>query len=57
MKNQLETSYLNITQLLELKSPAGFEVIVPEISVDTNSIITGNVDEIYSILQREPGLK
>jgi outer membrane protein len=49
MKNQLETSYLNMTQLLELKSTAGFQVISPEIRVDSNSIITGNVDEIYQI--------
>jgi outer membrane protein len=49
MQNQLETSYLNITQLLELKSSAGFEVIAPQISVDSNSIITGNIDEIYQI--------
>ncbi len=34
MKNQLETSYLNLTQLLELKSPEGFEVEVPVINVD-----------------------
>ena len=49
MQNQLETSYLTITQLLELKSPAGFEVIAPAINVDSNSIITGNIDEIYQI--------
>jgi outer membrane protein len=49
VQNQLETSFLNITQLLELKSPAGFEVIAPQISVDTNSIIAGNVDEIFQI--------
>jgi outer membrane protein len=49
MQNQLETSYLNITQLLELKSIAGFEVIAPAISVDSNSIVTGSVDEIYQI--------
>jgi outer membrane protein len=47
LKNQLETSYLNLTQLLELKTPVGFEVSVPEIPVDSNSIITGNIDEIY----------
>ena len=49
INNQLETSYLTLTQLLELKSPAGFEVITPEIDVDTNSIITGNIDDIYEI--------
>ena len=49
MQNQLETSYLTITQLLELKSPAGFEIEIPVISVDTNSFISGNIDEIYEI--------
>jgi outer membrane protein len=51
MKNQLEISYLNITQLLELKSPGGFEIVIPEINVDTNSVITGNIDDIYEIAQ------
>jgi outer membrane protein len=49
VQNQLETSYLNLTQLLEINSPSGFEVAVPQISVDSISIITGNVDEIYQI--------
>jgi outer membrane protein len=48
VKNQLDLSYLNITQLLELKTPVGFEVNVPEIGVDTNAIIAGNIDDIYS---------
>ncbi|MEI6049014.1 MAG: TolC family protein [Bacteroidota bacterium] len=52
MKNQLETSYLNITQLLELKTPGGFEIVVPEINVDPNSIISGNIDEIYLIAEK-----
>jgi outer membrane protein len=52
MKNQLETSYLTLTQLLELKTPAGFEVVVPEINVDPNAIITGNIDEIYTIAEK-----
>src|SRR5512137_970456 len=29
MKNQLEISYLNLTQLLEITSPSGFEIVVP----------------------------
>jgi len=49
IKNQLEISILNITQLLELKTPEGFEVYVPEISLDTNTIVTGNINEIYEI--------
>jgi len=58
MKNQLETSYLNLTQLLELGSPAGFEIVIPEISVDSNAIITGNIDEIYDVArQTRPEIK
>jgi outer membrane protein len=49
MKNQLDLSYLNISQLLELQTPVGFEVVVPEIGVDTNSIISGNIGEIFSL--------
>jgi outer membrane protein len=49
MKNQLDLSYLNITQMLELKTPEGFEIIVPEISIDTNAIIAGNIDEIFAL--------
>jgi len=52
MKNQLETSVLTLTQLLELKTPAGFEVVVPEINVDPNAIVTGNIDEIYTIAEK-----
>jgi outer membrane protein len=52
LKNQLETSYLNLTQLLELKSPVGFEIVIPEISVDPNTIISGTIDEIYAIAEK-----
>lgn len=48
-RNLLETSYLTITQFLELKTPAGFEVIVPAMAVDSNSMVSGNIDEIYEI--------
>lgn len=58
MKNQLETSYLNLTQLLELESPAGFEIVVPEITVEQNSVVTGNIDEIYDLAaQSRPEIK
>jgi outer membrane protein len=50
-KNQLDLSYLDITQLLELQTPAGFEVVVPEISIDTNAIISESVDEIFAVSQ------
>ena len=45
----METSFLNITQLLEIRTPAGFEILIPQISVDTNTVISGNIDEIYDI--------
>ena len=51
LKNQLETSYLNISQLLELKSPEGFEIVTPQISIDTNAIISGNIDDIFAQAQ------
>jgi outer membrane protein len=51
MQNQLELSYLNITQLLELQTPAGFEVGVPLIDVDTNYVISGNIAEIFALAE------
>ena len=48
VKNQLDLSYLDITQLLELKTPVGFEVVVPPISVDTNAVIPETIEDIYT---------
>lgn len=48
IQNQLEASILNITQLLELPSPEGFSVVVPEISIDTNDVVSGTIAEIYN---------
>jgi outer membrane protein len=52
MQNQVETSYLNLTQLLEIKTPAGFEIDAPKINVDPNSIVDGTIDEIYVIAEK-----
>ena len=51
LKNQLDISYLNLTQLLELQTPDGFIIVTPNINIDTNTIITGRIDEIYSLAQ------
>jgi outer membrane protein len=51
LENQRDISYLNLTQMLELKSPEGFKIVIPLISVDTNSIISGKVDDIFSQAQ------
>jgi len=52
IKNQLEISILTLTQFLELKTPAGFEVAAPEITVDPNAVIAGNIDDIYAIAEK-----
>jgi len=58
MRNQLEISYLNLTQLLELETPAGFEIVVPDINVAQNSIVSGNIDEIFNLAtQTRPEIK
>jgi len=51
LQNQLEISYLTLTQMLELKSPEVFTLNTPEISIDTNTVITGKVDEIFAQAQ------
>lgn len=48
LQNQLTISYLNLSQMLELKTPEGFKIQVPEISIDTNTVITGRIDEIFA---------
>src|SRR4030042_7204084 len=42
MKNQLDISYLTLTQMLELATPEGFEIVMPRIMLDTGSVITGH---------------
>ena len=49
LKNQLNLAYLDITQLLELPTPEGFEVTVPVISIDTNAVIGETVEDIFFI--------
>lgn len=48
LRNQLEISYLNLTQMLELQSPEGFRILTPEIKIDTSAVIWGNVTDIYN---------
>jgi len=48
MENQLDLSYLNIVQLLELDSIAGFEIIVPDIVITETGMITENLNDIYN---------
>jgi outer membrane protein len=58
MKNQLALSYLNLTQMLELKSPEGFEIVMPVISVDTAGSVSGKVEDIFEVaVQNRPEIK
>ena len=51
LQNQLEISYLTLTQMLELHSPEGFKIVSPDISIDTSMVITGKVDDIFNQAQ------
>lgn len=51
LQNQLDISYLNLTQMLELQTPEGFKILIPEISIDTNTAVTGNVGETFTQAQ------
>jgi outer membrane protein len=58
MQNALDISYLTLTQMLELKTPDGFEIVMPLISVDTSSVVTGKIDEIFNVaVQNRPEIK
>ena len=48
-QNQLNLSYLNLTQLLELKSPEGFQIAKPLIpAVDSVKLMSENPAQIFS---------
>jgi outer membrane protein len=51
LKNQLDISYLTLTQLLELQSPENFVIVKPVIKIDTNSFVAGRIDDIYAQAQ------
>lgn len=58
IRNQHDLSILNITQFLELPSPEGFAVVVPDIPLDTNTVIRDNIYDIYqSALGNRPEVK
>lgn len=52
VKNALEISLLNLSQLLELKTPAEFEIDSLELTVDPAAVISGNIDEIYALAEK-----
>lgn len=48
-QNQLKASYLNLTQLLELDSIGGFDIIRPDMSDIQQDVPLRSVDSIYSV--------
>jgi outer membrane protein len=51
LQNQLTMSYLTLTQMLELQTPEGFKISIPEIDIDTTQVVDGRVDEIFALAQ------
>lgn len=58
MQNQLDISYLNLTQMLELKSTRDFEIVMPLIEVDTSGRYQESIDEIFDkAVRNRPEIK
>ena len=49
LKNVLDLWYLDLTQLLEMPTPEGFEVAAPVITVDAGAVISETVEDIFMI--------
>lgn len=47
--NNLESSYLNLTQLLELESSENFKIVIPEIAMEANIKKLSGVNESYQL--------
>ena len=56
-QNSIRTDYLNLTQLLELDSVAGFQIEIPEIDEPSEEMILASVDEIYNKSTDLPRIK
>lgn len=48
-QNNLDISYLNLTQLLELDSTGGFEIFIPEFDDFSNDMLSESVSYIFSM--------
>ena len=48
MQNRLTLSYLDLAQLLELDSPEGFEIVIPQININELGVVEDDVQGIYS---------
>lgn len=46
-QNQLEIAYLNLTQLLDIKTPDGFKILKPELAGFESKIVTITLGEVF----------
>jgi outer membrane protein len=57
-RNQVDLSYLSLAQLLDLDSAGTFSIVKPQLAVPSESLLTLNASQIYSIaLGVQPGVK
>ncbi len=56
-ENNLKTSYLNLTQLLELDTTGGFEILVPELDDPSQELMIESVSRIFDDSQDLPMIK
>ncbi|NJO88638.1 MAG: TolC family protein [Chloroflexia bacterium] len=56
-ENNLKTSYLNLTQLLELDTTGGFEILVPELEDPSQDMMIESVSKIFEDSQGLPMIK
>ena len=47
-QNQLDISYLALTQLLNIPTTEGFSIIKPDLSVGNETLLTANANQIYA---------
>ncbi len=46
--NALDIAYLNLTQILDLDSVAGFDIVIPEIENPDSSFVIPSISEVFS---------
>ena len=57
-QNTLTISYLNLTQLMNLDSTAGFEIVKPALTIPENTILNVTPEQIYQkAVNTMPGIK
>lgn len=57
-QNQLDISMLTLTQLLDIPSTEGFDIVVPDLAVEDQPALPANPDDIYKFaVNNQPEIK